>query len=69
MHSTQLDAAIAKVVAEVRDGLKHGFFEYRIRGEIISGHKRQLILEAGKSFKFTIPEEDLKSVSDCNESR
>ncbi len=57
---SQLDKAIAKVISELREGLKHGFFEYRLRGEIINGHKRQLVVEAGKKYKFTILEEELK---------
>jgi hypothetical protein len=60
MQTKQLDEAIAKLLGELREGLRHGFFDYRIRGEIVSGRKRQLILEAGKSFKFTIPEDELE---------
>jgi hypothetical protein len=56
----QLETAIEKVVAELRGGLRHGFFEYRLIGEIVSGGKRQLVLEAGKKYKFTIPEEELR---------
>lgn len=56
----QLETAIEKVVAELRDGLRHGFFEYRLVGEIVTGRKRQLILEAGKKHKFTIPAEELE---------
>jgi hypothetical protein len=56
----QLEPAIERVVAELREGLRHGFFEYRLIGEIVSGRKRQLILEAGKKYRFTTPEEDLK---------
>jgi hypothetical protein len=57
-HS-QLEKAIAKVVSELREGLRHGFFDYRLRGEIVNGRKRQVVLEAGKKYKFTIPEEEL----------
>ena len=58
-NSSQLEKAIAKVTSELREGLKHGFFDYRLRGEIVSGRKRQLVLEAGKKYKFTILEEEL----------
>lgn len=58
--NNQLESAIERVVAELRDGLTHGFFEYRLTGEIVSGRKRQLVLEAGNKYRFTIPEEELK---------
>lgn len=57
--NSQLEKAIAKVTSELREGLKHGFFDYRLRGEIVSGRKRQLVLEAGKKYKFTISEEEV----------
>ena len=37
------------------DGLKHGFFDYSIACEVANGGKRQLVIRAGKSHKFTIP--------------
>lgn len=41
------------------DGLKHGFFDYSIACEVASGGKRQLVIRAGKSHKFTIPENEV----------
>jgi hypothetical protein len=43
----------------VVEGLKHGFFECSIACEMGSGGKRQLVIRAGKSYKFTILEEEL----------
>ena len=43
----------------VVDGLKHGFFDYSIACEIANGGKRQLVIRAGKSHKFTIPEDEV----------
>ena len=43
----------------VVDGLKHGFFEYSISCEIGNKGRRQLVIRAGKSHRFTIPEDDL----------
>ena len=43
----------------VVDGLKHGFFDYSISCEIGNKGRRQLVIRAGKSHKFTIPEDDL----------
>jgi hypothetical protein len=41
------------------DGLKHGFFDCSISCEIANGGKRQLVIRAGKSHKFTIPEDEV----------
>ena len=41
------------------DGLKHGFFDYSISCEIGKKGKRHLVIKAGKSHKFTIPEDEL----------
>ena len=38
---------------------EHGFFDYSIACEIGNGGKRQLVIRAGKSHKFTIPEDEL----------
>jgi hypothetical protein len=43
----------------VVDGLKHGFFDYSIACEVANGGKRQLVIRAGKSHKFTIPENEV----------
>ena len=60
-RSSELDRALEKLEQEVRDGLQHGFFECVVRGEIVNnGQKRRLVIRAGKSHQFTIPEEDLR---------
>jgi hypothetical protein len=43
----------------VVDGLRHGFFDYSIACEIVSGGKRQIVIRAGKSHKFTIPVDEV----------
>ena len=48
-----------KLCAEVREGVKHGFFEYTIKCELINGSKRRLQIGAGKNYQFTIPENEL----------
>jgi len=55
-----LDSALEKLEQEVRDGLRHGFFEYVVSGEIVSGQKRRLTIKAGRSYQFTIRQEDLR---------
>jgi hypothetical protein len=61
--NSQFEKFLAKLMAEVREGIRHGFFDYRLRGEVVNGRKRQLILEAGKKYKFTIPQEELDQQS------
>lgn len=55
----QVREALDRLEGLVVDGLKHGFFEYSIACEIANGGKRQLVIRAGKSHKFTIPAEEL----------
>jgi hypothetical protein len=55
-----LQAALARLQEIVLDGLSHGFFEYRVTCEVITGKKRRLVIWAGKSHRFTIPEDDLR---------
>jgi hypothetical protein len=55
----QLREALDRLEGLVVDGLKHGFFDYSIACEIAPGGKRQLVIRAGKSHKFTIPEDEV----------
>ncbi len=57
---SQLREALDYVERIIVDGLRHGFFEYSISCEMAPGHKRQLLIRAGKSHKFTIPEDELR---------
>ena len=57
--SGQLREALDRLEGLIVDGLKHGFFEYSIACEVASGGKRQLVIRAGKSHKFTIPAEEV----------
>ena len=58
--TSELSGALAKLEQEILDGLRHGFFEYGVSCEIVTGEKRRLTIRAGKSYRFTIPEEDLR---------
>ena len=57
----QLRDAIDHLERIIVDGLRHGFFEYAISCETVHSRKRQLVIRAGKSHKFTIPEDELPS--------
>jgi hypothetical protein len=57
--SGQVREALDRLEGLVVEGLRHGFFDYSIACEIANGGKRHLVIRAGKSHKFTIPEEEL----------
>jgi hypothetical protein len=58
MRGTSVGRALSRVVAEIEDGLRHGYFEYTLTCEIIGHEQRRLTLRAGKSHQFVIPKED-----------
>jgi hypothetical protein len=55
----QFREARDRLVQIVLDGLRHGHFRCSISSGIGKGNRRELVIEAGKSHKFTIPEEEL----------
>ena len=55
----QVREALDRLEGLVVDGLKHGFFDYSIACEIAKGGKRELKIRAGKSYKFTIAEDEM----------
>jgi hypothetical protein len=59
LHRGQFAEALRHIEKVLAEGLRHGFFECSISCEIAHGGKRQLVIRAGKSHKFTIPEEEL----------
>ena len=54
----QLVKAMAKIDAEVRDGLKHGHFEITITCRIANKGARELVVKAGKNHRYLITEEE-----------
>ena len=56
---SQFREALARLEQVVLDGLKHGHFRCTISSAIGKGNRRELLIEAGKSHKFTIPEDEL----------
>jgi len=60
-HATsgQAREALDRLEVLVVEGLKHGFFDYSIGCQIANGGKRQLVIRAGMSHKFTIPEDEV----------
>ena len=55
----QFREAIERVFQIVLEGLRHGHFRCAISSGIGRGNRRELVIEAGKSHKFNIPEEEL----------
>jgi hypothetical protein len=55
----QFCEAFDRLVQIVLDGLRHGHFRCAISSVIGKGNRRELVIEAGKSHKFTIPEDEL----------
>ncbi len=58
-YGGQMREALDRLRGLVVDGLKHGFFDYSISCEVGNKGRRQLVIRAGKSHKFTIPEDEL----------
>ena len=59
-QSNTLRAALAWLNDLLMDGLDHGFFDCIITCELVSERKRRLVIKAGKSHQFTIPEDELR---------
>jgi hypothetical protein len=55
----QMREALARLEHVILEGLQHGHFRYIISGAIGKEKRRELVIEAGKSHKFTIPENEL----------
>ncbi len=55
-----LQQVLTQLQEIVLDGLRHGFFDCSVSSELIQGKKRRLVIKAGKSHQFVIPEDDLR---------
>jgi hypothetical protein len=53
-----IDRALRRVLVEIHDGLRHGFFEFTLTCETVGQERRRLILKAGKSHQFLISKEE-----------
>jgi len=59
-ETSALARAMAKIEAEVREGVSHGHFDLAISCKISNSGKRELLVKAGKNHRFLIPESELK---------
>jgi hypothetical protein len=55
----QLRDALSCLETVVLDGVSHGFFSCTVTCEIVGGRRREVVIKAGKSRKFTIPKEEV----------
>ncbi len=60
----EVGKALHKLFQEVQEGLNHGFFDFSLSCEIISGQKRRFIIKSGKNHQFVIAREELQSLAD-----
>jgi hypothetical protein len=58
-YGRQLREVLDRIEELVVDGLQHGFFDYSLVCEIVKDRRRQLVIRAGKTHKFSIPEDEL----------
>lgn len=56
---TQYRDAVAHLSKVLLEGLRHGHFEVTLKSSISKGGKRELLVEAGNSHKFVIPEDEI----------
>jgi hypothetical protein len=59
-----IDRALRRVLAEIHDGLRHGFFEFTLTCEVVGHEGRRLTLRAGKSHQFVIPKDECLRTDD-----
>jgi len=55
----QFREAIDRLFQVVLEGLRHGHFRCSISSAMGKGNRREIVIESGKSHKFTIPEDEL----------
>jgi hypothetical protein len=62
-----MDRALRRVLDEIHDGLRHGYFEYTLSCEMTGGGRRRLHLRAGKTYQFVIPAEECETAGDLRD--
>jgi hypothetical protein len=62
LQSKAVDDMLNKINHEIMSGMKHGFFRCEIKIAMLSSGRREIILEAGKSHKFHVSPEEIKSL-------
>lgn len=55
--------ALYVLIDKFSDGLEHGFFDISLSCEMTQARKRLLVINAGKKYLFTIPEDLVNEVN------
>jgi len=55
-----LESALARLMAEIHEGLRHGHFKMGITCEVVSAGRRSLLVESGRTYRFLIAEAELQ---------
>ncbi len=55
--------AVQQLVEVVTDGLQHGHFGCTVSVKIGNRCRREVVIEAGKSHRFTVPEDEIPRLS------
>lgn len=58
-QSTEMQRLFDTVQRLLREGMRHGHFQYEITGIVGKTMRREVVIKAGVSHKFTIPLDDL----------
>lgn len=57
----QLQKALRQMETMMISGVSHGYFRCTVTIQVGKGNRREVIIEAGLSHKFTIPMDELPS--------
>ena len=64
-----LEGAVGRLLAEIHEGLRHGYFGSTLTCEVIGGGRRRLVFCAGKTYQFVIPADECESVRASSDLR
>ena len=67
-RKNQFQEAERAVLRLLSNLIQHGYFKMEVTGAIIKQGKREVTIEAGKSYRFIIPVEDLPRTDSQNDS-
>jgi hypothetical protein len=54
--------ALDALISAISEGLEHGYFKYSVICEMVKDRKRVLEIDAGKVYRFVIPEDQIHEV-------
>lgn len=57
---SQTSMALRRIEEEIREGLRHGFFQIILECKVANGKQRDLVVKAGKHHRYLISEEEAR---------